>query len=274
MTTQIGFHKIVSVKINHSYFADKTCKSIRFKPTQSTSKLMRFLGLIFKNTLDGFLIFAESFQYFSSQLLILENSKVEELLQFEFELEGDFYIYTDLEANTNNFLTYCSDYISNTENEGIIKLLRLPKDYENATSHNLNIVLASLNKIATTKITTDFEIEFVARSIQWRYIIIDKTIFCLPNLRICNSKITFTEPVEIVLNNSTKAFVFSSGEHLIPLSEAYDFYFSLVLQETNEELQAATYKTLIKHLPRPDLNSIRMSNLNGKHLFVSDMYIH
>ena len=233
------YQSLFSLTTNHSYFSDKICKGIIFNPTEETKRFMVHFGLISKFTNNSFTIFADT-TIDLNQKINWENINKGTFLQFNITFtDSNFFLYTDLKANQYGYATYSANSNLNIKRDEITELTALP----NATNNCVQISLSSLLEAAEKKCESKFEINFFARSTQWRYFLINKSNIDINDLAIRNKAIAFTGPVEVILEYGEKALLFSSGDSLIPLTEKPNLQFSLVSKKS----------TIIKSLPTVNL---------------------
>ena len=126
--------------------------------------------------------------------------------------------------------------------------------------------------------SSKFEIAFNARSTQWNYYVINKSSIKLDHPKIeGKSEIKFEGPFNRVSQTGNKALFFTSGNHLIPLSEIPKFKFNLI-NESKASAKTAkktlTSKTIYTSLPNPDPGKIDIEEIEKKIIVSSSIYVY
>jgi hypothetical protein len=176
-------------------------------------------------------------------------------------------------------LIYDTHAASNIYKEGIVYLDEYFSENESAPDFgSLIIHFDDILKFRADKGYTQFGISFEARSTQWQYYVINKTSIQLDNPAIGKTDINFTGPQNVVLGNGEQAILFSSGDHLIPLSEIPKYKFDLVnTPATNDRIQIknkSASKLIYKGLPNPNPERIGITKVNGQNQVSSPIYIY
>jgi hypothetical protein len=91
--------------------------------------------------------------------------------------------------------------------------------------------------------------------------------------------ISFDGPVEVIIPSGEQAMLFTSANELLPLSQNPGFQLDLInnkagVVDNKNIIPRSNRKILFKGLPWPDPGIIDMTELNGRPVYASPMYIY
>ncbi|HEY0175155.1 MAG TPA: hypothetical protein VGC08_02180 [Pedobacter sp.] len=134
-------------------------------------------------------------------------------------------------------------------------------------------------KFSTETGYTQFDIRYQARATQWQYFVINRSSVLLTDPAISGKdNISFEGPENVFTASGQAALLFSSGTHLIPLSEQSSYRFDLVNRPASagesSGSKPVTPKIIVKGLPNPDPQWIGRVTGDVKGQLSSPMYIY
>lgn len=117
-------------------------------------------------------------------------------------------------------------------------------------------------------------IDFQARSLPWRYYLVNRSQMKLHSPKVCNQEQTFEGPEAVVLPNGEDGLCFSSGERKFPLQQIPGPLFDLVdrLPPTMDVEGDSVEHCLIQGLPTPSDGGLRQTE-KSQQVF-SAMYVY
>ena len=123
-----------------------------------------------------------------------------------------------------------------------------------------------------------YQLCFKARSLHWRYSLINRSNARLYNPTICNrdGKVCFDGPVKVALPTGESALRFISGDTQFPLQQVPEVVFDLN-DSFVPPLQAdgkTVAQCLIKGLPTPQPGQFGAALVDGNPYFFSEMYVY
>lgn len=263
---QTTYKSICSVQVFHSYFEDTLMRDIKFAPAGHFKEIIGQMGIVLKQTANGFQIFAPTDETVSSYLTELSNTFGITAFDLDITVQYPlFYNYTDLPLDRMVSLSFSS---ADTQNEtvGNRTILR-PSLNEREDSNllgKLHIAFEDILAIANNDAPAAFAISFNARATQWCYYIVNRSSLPMNNLHIySDADIQFSSPYDSVLPNGTKALLMTSNV-LIPLSNYGKYRFNLLNND----------KIIFKGLPNASPNQIGIDKSDGVQWATSSIYVY
>lgn len=120
-------------------------------------------------------------------------------------------------------------------------------------------------------------VDFTARSLYWKYYLVNRSNVRLQNPAICNRKqVRFDGPAPVLLPTGEAALRFVSGEMQFPLQQVPDVAFDLIdsfvppLQTDGKTVE----RCVIKGLPTPEPGQFGAALVDGKPYVFSEMYVY
>ena len=252
-----GYKHIFQVKSLHSYFNESVCSCLDFIPSDSTQEMMQRFGLVLKDQIDGFGFYCSTNDSLNNYLNYIETVSDENSFDFNVHSKDpNFNIKTDLPTDWLGTICFNSDNQQNTFSNGALELkgdFLLGK--HTGLLAQLTINFKDIVMYAKQNLIAVFEIKFKSRATQWQYYVINKNSVKLNNPKISSkSEINFEGPVKRRIATGEEALLFTSGDHLIPLSESPKYKFSLINESAKEDdspNSRTSFKTILSGLPNP-----------------------
>ncbi len=270
-----SFHNIFNLQVTHTYYKDDICKGLVYKPTKETQRIINKFSLKPRITDTGFGLYTDT----KSSITVLLNyiTKVTGEKTFHFiasTSDPQFYLITDLPINKIGVTIYKTDLITLTS---IPELILLKPTFIATEEANMvfkvSIGFDDIISLFKEDIIPLYQINFEARTTQWRYLIMNKSNQNIGTLSIeGKSDIKFEGPVEVILQNGKEAQQFSSEKQLLKLTEIPKYSFDL----TSSIKKNGTNRTKIifKGLPNPNPNVIEVNTDSIEPIVASLMYVY
>jgi hypothetical protein len=276
---QSNLQRAFRIEVFHSYFEGDVCKCLQFKPGVVTRKLLNRFDLTIRNHINGFDFYVNSRNSLSEFLSYLENVTTEICFDFEIETNNPkFFLFTDLPTDWMGELIYSSK-ATIEDGDKLLLTESLSIHKSSACLGKLTMNFEDILKFQNDKGYAKFDIRLSARSTQWQYFVINKSLIQLNNPAIsAKTNIDFDGPENVFIESGQAALLFSSGKTLIPLSEKPKYKFDLInnpplsSSETIRKIPAP--KIIWKGLPNPDPKRFGISKVNKENLVSSPMYVY
>lgn len=240
---QTTYKSILYIQSFHNYFNDGILSGLEFVPAASLRPVFGQLGIFFKETTNGFRLFAPTEVAVASLLAEIQNTHGITAFDFDIKETNDpFFInYTDLPLNRNPLLVFSS---ADPKNETIGDQTVLHPSFhekENASLlGQLHIAFDDMLALLTNDAPVPFAISLKARATQWNYYFVFGNSQPLDVLRIfSDTGIQFSAPVDAFIANGKKAHLMTSNV-LIPLSEYSKHNFELKFDGNTINLPTAS----------------------------------
>ncbi len=275
-----GYKQIFEVSALHSYFKDNVCRCLEFVPSDSTTKMMQRFGFILRNQIGGFGLYCCTKDSLNNYLNYIEKVSNENSFNFNvYSNESYFNIITDLPTNWIGTISYNSENKTNTLSKGVLELKEDLSDNENTdTLVQLRINFKEIVKYSQQNSFAEFEIKFKARATQWKYYIINRNSVKLDNPKISSkTDLSFEGPAVTTIATGEEALLFTSGNHLIPLTEFPKYKFNLIneiIKDENSQKNRTSPKVILNGLPNPTPERIGFEVDPETKLVSSPMYIY
>ena len=260
------YQPLFSIFVEHPFFSDRRCRNLAFIPTDNCRAVMKNIGLIMKNDIDGIRVFCNKDRLES---LCLYADDPADPLRFCFKVYAKdplFFNYTDLPASdekrilyfdnrrakddsSNSIILNTSDYVAEKDLSGPSVALKFSLSKRDGIVKPVCIVdiwakektgylLDQKNRV----VAKNYLIRFDTRETFWRYYLLGK--MRRENLYIAdsNEKVGFEKPRKVELPGNRSAFCFTSTS-AIPLMENPSHHFQL------KEKNSGNGKVIIKWLP-------------------------
>lgn len=291
--TNLVYQRLFQLNVSHSYFQEDICRCLEFNADAATAQLMKRFRFLIRRQADGFGLYSNFNQTAGQLLQYIEEATGQHSFSFEIRTTNpDFNLFTELPAN------WVGQIIFNSMDNTVItnKVLLSQRLSPNAGTLCLGMVTLRFEDILqycghTVSAYTQFEIRFEARATQWQYFVINRSQVPLSNPAICGKKpglsakdqISFDGPVHVITAAGQAALLFSSGNQMIPLTEAPIYKFDLIDRTgtagnattigSAEDKKAAKPTIILKGLPNPDPQWIGRATGEAEALS-SPMYIY
>ncbi len=239
---QTTYKPICSLQVFHSYFEDTLMRGLNFAPAGHFKEIIGQLGIVLRQTANGFQLFAPTDEAITSFLAQLSNTHG--TTSFDFDITNQdplFYNYTDLPLGRMVSLSFSS---ADTQNETVGNQTTFHPSLNESEDTNffgkLHIAIDDIMALATHDAAVSFAISFTARATQWRYYFINHTSLPMNNPHIVNdADIQFSGPYDSVLPNGEIAQLMTSTV-LIPLSNFRKYDFELKFDDITIKLPIAS----------------------------------
>jgi hypothetical protein len=280
MTTD-SYSKIFSLEVLHSFFEKKICDCLLFEPAEITDKVMKRFGFIVRKKMNGFSVYCNTSQLLPFFFDYIKKATFENSFDFVIKTNDEsFFLFTELPPGPEGQIDYSSEKISGIDAAGVVVLQPAYSQTKKGVVGNIRFCFDDILTYKKDKDATAFRIEFQSRSTQWQYYIVNKSSVHVENPAI-NGKlnISFDGPVNVNIPSGETAMLFTSANELLPLSAKPQFQLDLVnnkiVEGENERAgPLSARKILFKGLPWPDPGRIGLTELNGRQIFSSPMYIY
>jgi len=264
---QHGFTPLLSVQVQHTYFEDGACNCIKFTPAAVTQSLFTRFNCVMRYNTGGFVLHINKQDEVAALLAHIKTATGETAFAFDISTtDPAFALFTDMPLHNHVNMVYNSGYAANTVTPGGMQLVAtMVDDAVNKTIGQLIICFDDITKCLAGTSGPHYSIQYKARSTQWQYFIINKSGLALHSLRITNNKgIIFNGPENILLENGEPAYLFSTGDAVLPISEKAQYIFSL----------AAGSRIVIKSLPTATKTNVQIIVEDGIIKAVSAVYVY
>lgn len=264
------FNTICDLKVNHTYFDDKSISVFDFVPSEATQKILKKYGFIFIQHTAGFSLAIDKNEDFLDYILNVVGVEY-----FEIEIitnDPNFYNYTNFPMDQLGDLEYSNLNPDNMDADG--STILTAKFISKSLSRIVGYIRFDLSTIKANYMAnqTKFEIQFEARKTQWNYFIVSHKD--LGNLDISSkSGFNFKDPVQVKLPSGDMALKFSSGEDFFDLQEKSKMKFNLIRREKMHNGNDVE-EILISGLPVANSNKIEIEELNGHRVATSNIYVY
>ena len=275
------FSLIFSLDVLHSFFEKGICNCLFFEPAMVSEKVMKRFGFRIRKNVNGFGLYCNTSQPLPIFFDYIKRATFENSFDFTISTNDEnFWVFTDLSTGPEGQIAYSSEKVSRVDEEGVAILQPSFSSNQKGIVGNIKILFDDILLYKKNEAAASFRIEFQSRSTQWQYYIINKSSMHVENPAI-NGKlnISFDGPVEVLIPSGEQAMLFTSANELLPLSQKPRFQLDLVNNragggENEMAIPRSNRKILFKGLPWPDPGRIGMTELNGRPVFSSPMYIY
>ena len=275
MTTNLS--KLLSVRVYHTYFSNGFFRNINYKAGETTGVLMQSNELKLVHTNEGFDLYSNT------------QTPIHEYLEYLSETTGARFFEFDViprHANFFNITDYPIEQIGHFQFDSSSIVLRGASNLmepefietsEWSRAANIKIRFKDILDLPGPESNgLNFSINFKAKATQWRYYIIPGSRIRLNNPHIkTDSAITFEPAQEVQLTNGENAFLISSGDLLIALSERPVNRFTLVdTLNSNPDVGVEGQSREITVLPSAGVNALEKVSIDDHIQMVSPIYVY
>ncbi len=285
-----AYQTLLTIAVEHSFFANGVCSCLDFQPTENTRRIFNNAGLIPKKTIDGIQLLYDENRVEALQLYAEDE---QEPLCFEFKVystDPEFRSYSEPFADMADGILYfdnratksvkgkrnlsASKYVSNkdvkkpdanelesviTQRDRLLPPVFVLKIYASANPRPL------LKQWLKSDLTR-YSIAFNARQTYWKYYVLGQMAKQGLSISDPDNQVEFEPLGETSLSDQRVAFAFRT-KRSIPLNERYDFRFQLKEEGLGGE------KVLINRLPVACLTQTGKEMLAEQGMLVSEIYI-
>lgn len=283
-----AYRPLFKVSIEHTYFADLSCKSLRFVPTPATASLLNKAGLLLRLTKSGISIFCEE----DKMDVLRLHAEDDFVLAFKvFSKDPYFSSYTLPSAKNDNMILCFNNQQITKDPEGKKRLHRdayaseldcqdmasaqfsdvfEPKDYLvkpcfviqiRMTADEQGLCAENLNEAER-----NFHIRCATNQTFWKYYILGDLAKRKIYIADLDNEIEFDELSEASLPGGQQGKVLQSLS-AIPMQEMSGQRFQL------REAGNIGDKVLIKRMPNACISRTDGKVVNGKTEIISEIYI-
>jgi hypothetical protein len=221
----ITYKAFLNIALYHDYFNNGLCEVVRINPDEETVNWLKSRGIVFRQTANNFELFAPE------DLNILEEVSFNPGLNLDFTgatSDPEFINYTDFPLNELGEMVFSSQPGQPAELNKVFE----PKVYPQVVMR-ISINLDHINQ-SSEDWPNQYTAHFNARAIRWKYIIIDKTGNIEPHFSLSGTAHSlFSVPHKEMVENIGEAYVFDSGNNLIPFKEQNGIDLSLNYSHSN-----------------------------------------
>lgn len=272
---------LFSLRVQHNYFTNGICDCLEYMPDDGTAAIIKRFGCIIKNQPGGFALYASTASDIINWLAYIQQVTGQGGFTFKITAtQPVFMLFTGMPVNNSCCILYNSSNPNNAITGGVVQLADTPvAPVCNMQVGIITICFADIAKAITAKTALQFKISYQATSTQWQYYVINRSGARAGSFIITGKNtVSFTGPEKVMIDNGEQAMLFSTGEVLLPLSQAPKYVFSLAcaLVITNGAGVAKTGKPQVvyKSLPTPNPLNAGTTVINGKSAASSPMYVY
>lgn len=272
------FQLILSVNVFHSYFEQHVCHCLEFTATAGTQQILNRFGFKIRKRTNGFDLFSSSAQPMGQFFQYITQTANCNAFDFEINTNNPaFGLFTELPVNWIGELIYTSNHYSGTDKDTAIQLaVSYSENKSSAVLGKLTLNFDDILQSPNQSGRTSFDLVFQARATQWQYFVINKSSVQLDDPVVSGKgSVEFGKAQQVTTEAGESALLFSSGKHLIPLSEHPVYSFDLLSQSSGAATgkKPASPKVIVKGLPNPDPH--RIGRVEGDEQQISSpMYIY
>ena len=255
--SRVGYKQLFQVKALHSYFNNNVCSCLDFRPSDSTLEMMKRFGLVVKDQIDGFGFYCSTNDSLNNYLNYIATVSNETAFDFNIHSkDSNFNLKTDFPTSWIGTINYNSGNKKNTLSQGVLELkVDILANDNTEFLAQLTVNFKDIIKYKELNSTVEFEIKFKSRSTQWQYYVINKSSVKLDNPKISSKpEMNFEGPVKIKIATGEEALLFTSGDHLIPLTQSPKYKFNLIdesVKEGDSQKNRISSKMILNGLPNP-----------------------
>ncbi len=283
-----AYRPLFNVSIEHTYFADLSCKSLEFVPTHSSTSLLNRAGLLLKPSKSGISVFCEE----DKMDILRLHAEDGFVLAFKvFSKDPYFSSYTLPSAENNNMILCFSNQQITKDSEGRQRLHRdayaSELDYQDMASAYLSDIfepkdyLVKPHFVIQIRVTADelglcsetldeternFNICYATNQTFWKYYILGDLAKRKIYIVDLDDEIEFDELSDASLPGRHQGKVLQSSS-AIPMQEVSGQRFQL------RETGSIGDKVLIKRMPNACVSRTDGTVVNGKIEIISEIYI-
>ena len=274
------YRSIFRMEVFHSFFENEICKGLTYAPGPNTRQLHERYGLKLNILNNGFQCYLNSP---GSPIALLNYiNKTTGRSYFEFEIaasDPNFRNFTEFPTNWTGTINYSSlDAIKIADDEKISLHPQFIQNNAAVILGTIRIYFEDLINFLSINKEPIFQIRFQARKTQWRYFIVKRGEPEPGNLMIdSKSKIGFIDAGKVTLDNGQEAFLFSSADQLLPLSEEPRYNFDLIREPKStgtSDFASTTNKIIFKGLPIPNPAQLTIIQQGRSQIMASPMFIY
>lgn len=267
-----NYKLVCNLSAVHDYYKNNTCTGLEFIPASATAAVLQRYRFKIVSGENGFKLYVDTASAAISLLEYLQNIHHHTTFTFRIKNTAEFINVTDWPLNWKGRFVFNSSSSSNWMND---KVVMLTPAFEQATSTEgtLLLQLKDIVEMLSTGGST-YTIHFRARATQWQYFVVNRRNVHFTQLVIKDKTgIVFSAAEDVVIPSGEKALLFSSGETLLPLSNAAIYFFDL-LNDNPISANGAVAKIIYKGLPNPDPLIMNTVIVKGREEASSPMYVY
>lgn len=270
--------RLFSLRIFHGYFSSGVFENCRVSPDADTQMLIERYRLLSRGENGAFELYASCQNGAAAFVRYLNELTDGDALRFLLTgSEAQFSYITDLPLDWVGQVRLSSK--SGSRNEaGDIRLNPVLSERivdQDGVIGVISVYSEDLQASGATDIR--YRVDFTARSLHWRYFLINRSKARLQSPMVCNrDRGCFDGPVAVVLPTGEAALGFASGDMQFPLQQAPAVTFDLVdsfvppLQADGKKVE----RCLIRGLPTPQQAQFGAALVDGKPYVFSEMYVY
>lgn len=262
---------IAALNAVHTYFEPTERIGLKFSIGAASQQWAKRYGVYLNTTFNGCTVYSNSSAETSRLLETIKNTTGTNALRIDvYAANANFYVFTKLPKNWLGIVQYKSSNVTKQPDE--IQQLT-PTHTTTSAANKLGEVTLYFDDLVKTNTPNNYQLHFEARATQWNYYVINNGDAPLVNPFIeTKNKIAFKKPVEVELQNNTKALLFSSGDSNIPLASTPKQKFKLMDDLGMNSANKKKTRTIFKNLPNPIPTRTSIAQTNE--IYVSPMYIY
>lgn len=271
---------LFSVQTEHIYYADSLMPDSEIIADEMTQAIFNRCGVLTDMQQGVFSCYIDDRRKVNEILDYLNNILGDEPLRFFLTYNNyDFTIITDVPVGWAGQLNLSS---KNTRNKSTATgdVLRLLPEYAGHSVYKNSVIgvitIYPRDLLLSDAASVRYMIEFDARKTSWVYYIVNNNGVKLHHPVISNKNdVILAGPVETTIFDGTKALSFSSGIVEFMLQQNPTEKFNLV-DRVSQSGDDSDYveNVLIRGLPTPKNDQLKISYLNGEQHIYSEMYIY
>lgn len=269
------YQRLFQMDVFHTYFQQDICRCLAFNADGPTERLMKRFRLLIRRQVNGIGLYANAAQ--APEQLFSYITAATGIDSFEFELRTnnpDFNFFTEVPSNWVGQLLYDSQHCSATADQVVLDQ-QLSGNPGTLCMAKVTLRFADILKYRASNGFANFAIQYQARATQWQYFVVNRSSVPLNDPMISGkAAISFEGPENVTLPTGQAALLFSSGQQLIPLSEAPIYQFDLVNRMPASTGSTNSEQVIVKGLPTPVPEWIGKATDQTNEQLSSPMYVY
>lgn len=274
-----SYQLLFQLDVFHTYFQQDICRCLEFNAEPVTEQLMKRFRFLIRRKINGIGIYSNSEQSTEQLLRYIEQVTGQNSFCFEIRTNNPYFnFFTELPPNWVGQFVYTS-YNGTVDDNGVELKQELSGNAGTLCMGKVTLRFDDILKFGTQNGYAQFNIHYLARTTQWQYFVINRSLVPLSNPVISGKgPISFEGPENVFTPIGEEALLFSSGTNLIPMSEEAYYKFDLINRPA-PKVEVAGNKTaaaqlIIKGLPTPEPQWIGKAIGNINEQISSPMYIY
>ena len=282
---------LLSINVQHTYFADGRCRGLRFVPSPDSAVLVSKLGLLLRASDNGIVVFYDAEHLDRLKHYAADQHEPLRLAWRVFSTDQKFKNYTGIATPDDKYVLLCDNRTIWAAPQGGIYLHRgafaAVEDYRSLAAEPLQALLppkdqqvppcfvvlidalderAGLFDQSLNITPRAFSVHFKARQSYWRYYFIGALGSYRPFVVDVEQQVVFLASHEVLLPDGRKVW---SARSTTPLALRNYSGYHLQLKTTAN----GGGKVLLKRLPVASASRLSKEMIAGRNVYVSEIFV-